>query len=135
MRESENGPSSNSDSSPRLFENPKFQAYAVPIALELMLTAIDQCRYMLQNLQPEKAFSSSTTTTGQGENLLPAREREVLDRAIASFWDDVESRARRELGLDEEDSEEGEWIYPLAQETVATLLDLRIQKIKERSRA
>ena len=123
---------SNGEASAPLFEDRRFQAFSVPVAVELLLIAIDQCRHMLQAAQSEDTLSSSMKR--QYDGLLPARERRILDAAVTAFWHDVTDLGRRELerlGLIGEQAGADDLIYPLAQETAFTLTEILIRKIKE----
>lgn len=119
------------DPSSEPFEDPRFQALSVPVALEVMLATIDRCRHMMHDLQVPSAFAVSAP--GQRNAMLSSRERRSLDAVISSYWADLEKNGRAELakyGLLE--SGEGESIYPLAEETVLTVQSVILRSISER---
>jgi hypothetical protein len=125
MEETTEAASSPSDPEKPL-EDPRLNNYSVSIALELFLIAIDQCRQALEKFRQGPVLQESKE--------LSTRDRRTLDVAVASFWDDVRSKALRELkrlGLVDEQVQTDDLVYPLAQETALTLEEVVLRKVKD----
>ena len=102
-------------------------AQIVPTSLDMLLTAVDQCRHFMNQ-------STSTFTGSAGrEGHFSARERKELDEAVALFFQDIDGKAESEIermGITEEALKEyGESHYPAPQEAIITATDLIFRKV------
>jgi hypothetical protein len=118
---------------PALFDNPKFQARMIPMALNLLLVTIDECRYMLQNSRTARPLATGSVTPEYGKHL-SARERKILDQAVSQFSIELQKAVDSEFGDDKElDAEEGgddDSLYPFSTETVGLLIDSALRDVK-----
>jgi hypothetical protein len=119
------------------FEDPRFQANSIPVALELMLSALDRCRHMMENVEPERAFSS--TPAGQRGSSVSARERRTLDSELAAFWEDGRKKYKeeiqsleiaKELGIAKDREGPDDAVYPWAPELSTTIQSLLLQNFQ-----
>jgi hypothetical protein len=113
-----------------IFEDPRFQSNSVPVALDLMLTGLDRCRDLMQNVTPERAFS---IRSGSFDKALTSREKRALDAELVPFWDDYKSKAYAELDkvmADTHPSETTNETYPLAPELAGNIAGILLQKIR-----
>jgi hypothetical protein len=137
MAESAPRTEGSTDSAPVAFEDPRFQANSIPVAVELMLTTFDRCRQMMENAEPERAFSS--TPSGQRGSVLSTRERRTIDAELAAFWDDSRKRyieelqhleIAKELGITQYGDRRDDAVYPWAPEIATTLLGVLFQNMQ-----
>lgn len=127
------------DSASIAFEDSQFQAKSIPVALELMLSALDQCRHMMENAEPERAFSS--TPVGQRSSTLSVRERRTLDAELSAFWEDGKKRYRedaehlgiaRELGIVQDKEKPEDAVYPWAPELSGSIQNVLFANLQGR---
>jgi hypothetical protein len=114
-----------------LLGSPRLQKQAIPIALEILLIAIDQCLQFLQ--ASGRGAGPDSNMMRKHSSLISAREQRELDQVIDAFWVDIEGQAEREidqLGIKREGIEITS-IYPLAVETMATMADIIFRKVKD----
>jgi hypothetical protein len=107
-------------------------AQRVPIALESLLISIDQCRFILNNVETRNA--STRLASQRYQPLMSSRDQKELDRAIEAFWEDL--RVETDSELDRlarenlaESLEETKPIYPLAAEIFAVISGIVFKKV------
>lgn len=107
----------------------KQQALSIPIALEALLTVIDQIRQLF--LASKSASGKIQSGTKQYHGALSARERIELDKSISIFYQDLDRRVEDELSRTRllEDSTDNSGIYPLASETMIVIFNLILGKL------
>ena len=112
------------------FDVSELQSLTLPTALEMLLVAIDQCRYLLSAPRAAAGWGGSSAAA-KLSNELPARQQRELDRAIEAFWADVEGRIGKEIAkLSSADEDQDDDIYPMATELLATMIDVQYEEIK-----
>jgi hypothetical protein len=123
--------SRNSHATQRPFETKGFQAASVPVTLELLISRLDQARYLLKASTVGDSFSS---VSRQYQDAISVRERRALDAAIEAFWSDLIGRGNRELeklGIVGDSPEADGPIYPLSVETASTFAEMVLRNVKE----
>jgi hypothetical protein len=114
-------------------EDSRFQSSAIPITLEVLLVAIDQFRYLIDDPHSNEALFS---VNHQFHDAISARDRRRMDAAISAFWNDVRAEGIAELtrlGFTERSQvkNQDDVIYPLTQETALTIEALTLRRVKE----
>jgi hypothetical protein len=106
----------------------------VPVALELLLVAIDQCRHLMEYL-PATTVKNTRLTGQRYRGYLSVREQKELDSAIESFYIDVKGRAEEEIeriGLTADADEiDLESTYPIAVEAVLAAAQVVFEKVNQ----
>src|SRR5690348_13540407 len=127
----QSGSRKSASSKRNILEDREVQKHAIPMALERLLIALDQCRYLLDS-------SRSNTTNARSpqgfESKLPARERKELDREIELFKKEVKERVRKEVErLSNESKGAGNYdnIYPFAGETAWAVTQIVLGKVNK----
>jgi len=121
----------NAGAASSIFEDPRFQSTSVPIALDLMLTGLDRCRDLMQNVAPTRASSIGNSPV---DKALTSREKRTLDAELVSFWADYKAKAYAELDKMMADThdhpETATETYPLAPELAGNIAGTLLQKVR-----
>ena len=123
----------NAKRSRNLLEVQELQKLAVPIALDLLLITLDQCRFMLDSSRSPQANAAEANAAREYGSRLSARERKELDKVVEQFHLAVEERVGLELEKRLEKSRTtntGE-MYPIAEETLFAMTQLVFSKVNE----
>jgi hypothetical protein len=124
------GAASAAGPTPSIFANRYFQALAVPVALELMMSTVQRCRYMMHDMQAPSIFSQPAV--GRSDSKLTVRERKELDLTLSLYWRELEERSKLELEVNgPEENESSSAGYPLAEETARTIQSIVLRNIGE----
>jgi hypothetical protein len=106
------------------FEDPEFGAQAIAVALEILLTALDQCRTLLD-------YSVSAGPLVPHGQAISTREVKELDHVVDMFLEELNERINFEVEqARESDPIDDKLIYPFALESAGAILGVVFHKLQ-----
>ena len=118
-----------------LLEVHELQKLAAPIALDLLLLTLDQCRFLLDSAKSPQADAVENKAAKRYGSGISTRERKELDKVIDETRNNIQEKGKLELERLAQEGREakgfGGPVYPVAEETVYAIAQMVFAKINQ----